>query len=150
MISDFQQSIGVHFDNFILPLIREQDKQKVCQDWKKRLIFSNFSDIFEFQRKKSILSQVTLYIYRTTSALFPSLPTDPLFEVISDCPTDFQSIKSSLLSPVWYYNSTLVWGSSGEIGYRDERGRWAEILYKTTIYRKSPLNVEELNEMKVR
>ena len=102
------------------------------------------------QRKATTLSQVSLYLHGVTSCFFSSpLPESP-GEWKGDIAVDFTSLKNSLFSPLWYCNAAAVWGSGGAVDYRNDRGRWAEVLYFTTVRRHSPLTEHEQSELKVR
>jgi hypothetical protein len=93
------------------------------------------------------LSQVTLYLYQTTCALFPA--TNPPCEMAMDCPAEFKTILVTHLTSVWYHRAAVVWGSSGELKFLEKSGPWPEIIYWTARKRKSLLKDSELKGLKV-
>ena len=90
---------------------------------------------------------MTLYLHGVTSCLISPLeaPADWKSDVVGD----FALLKATLLSPLWYGNAAAAWGNVDDAGHRDERGRWAEIMYKTAAHRLVPLTDHELRNLKV-
>jgi hypothetical protein len=102
------------------------------------------------QRKLATFSQITLYLYRITCALSVTPILDPVVDPKVDMSLlDFSLLKSVYLSPLWYSAAVTVWGGSGEMSFRDERGRWAEIMYRSVLPPKSPLPDALLKGLKV-
>ena len=102
-----------------------------------------------YQRKASTLTQVSLYLHGVTSCIFSSpLPESP-GEWKGDLAADFSLLKNDYFSPLWYCNAAAAWGSGGEVDYRDNRGRWAEVLYITAVSRRSPMTEQEQRDLKV-
>jgi hypothetical protein len=104
------------------------------------------------------LAQITLYLYRISRSLDPSSLSTPNrslspppfgFDInFSDSSLDFLQIESTLLSPQWFTETFYLW-SGGNVFGESGKSRWGEVLYKTSVYRKSPFTLEEEKGMKV-